>query len=48
VASLTRGKGIVAVLAALVLAVIVYGWIDGGREPLHDIAVPVAVPAGAQ
>ena len=47
-ASLTRGKGIVAVLAALVLAVLAYAWIDGGREPLRDIAVPVAVPASAQ
>jgi hypothetical protein len=39
-----RGKGIVMVLAALVLAVLIYAWIDGGREPLREIAVPVAVP----
>jgi hypothetical protein len=48
VASLTRGKGIVAILALLVLATLAYAWIDGGREPLRDIAVPVAVPASAQ
>lgn len=29
---------------AILLAVIAYAWIDGGREPLHEIAVPVAVP----
>jgi len=40
-----RGKGIVTVLAVLVLAVLVYAWIDGGREPLREIAVPVPVPA---
>jgi hypothetical protein len=39
-----RGGWIVTVLAALVLAALAYAWIDGGREPLRDIAVPVAVP----
>lgn len=29
---------------ATLLAVIAYAWINGGREPLHEIAVPVAVP----
>lgn len=47
-ASGMRGRGIMGVLALLVLAVLAYAWIDGGREPLHDIAVPVAVPASAQ
>lgn len=28
----------------ILLAVIAYAWIDGGREPLHEISVPVAVP----
>lgn len=44
-ASGMRGKGIVTVFALLVLAVLAYAWIDGGRAPLRDIAVPVAVPA---
>ena len=42
-----RGTGIVGIVAALILAVLVYAWIDGGREPLREIAVPVAIPAGA-
>lgn len=32
------------VLAALVLLVLAYAWIDGGREPVHTITQPVAVP----
>lgn len=32
----------------LVLAFLVYAWIDGGREPLRDIAVPVVVPGVPQ
>jgi hypothetical protein len=47
VASGMRGKGIVGVLALLVLAVLAYAWIDGGREPLRNIAVPVSVPVVA-
>lgn len=43
-----RGKGIVAVVAALILALLVYAWIDGGREPLREIVQPVAVPESAQ
>lgn len=35
-------------MGLLVLAVLTYAWIDGGREPLRDIAVPVAVPQSAQ
>jgi hypothetical protein len=30
--------------AAVVVAVLAYAWIDGGREPLHEISQPVAVP----
>jgi hypothetical protein len=44
-ASGIHGKGIVTVLALLVLVVLAYAWIDGGRAPLRDIAVPVTVPA---
>jgi hypothetical protein len=42
-----RGTGIVAIVAALILVLLIYAWMDGGREPLRDIAVPVAIPAGA-
>ncbi|MGN6358665.1 MAG: hypothetical protein ACTHLU_14460 [Novosphingobium sp.] len=41
-----RGTGIVAIVAVLVLALLAYVWIDGGREPLREIAVPVAIPEG--
>ena len=34
------------VLGALALIIVAYAWVDGGREPIHEIAVPVAVPAG--
>ncbi|MFT4027360.1 MAG: hypothetical protein QM676_11240 [Novosphingobium sp.] len=43
-----RGKRVAVGLAALLLAVLVYAWVDGGREPLRDIAVPVAVPEPAR
>jgi hypothetical protein len=33
------------VFAILLLAL---AWLDGGREPLHEIATPVAVPGGAR
>lgn len=31
-------------LAALILLILAYAWIDGGREPVHPISEPVAVP----
>jgi hypothetical protein len=34
--------------ALLVLAVLAYAWIDGGREPVRDIAVSLAVPGHAR
>ncbi len=43
-----RGKGIVAIVVALVLGLLAYAWIDGGREPLREIAVPVTVPEAAK
>jgi len=30
--------------AILVLAIVAYAWVDGGREPVHEIAVPIQVP----
>jgi hypothetical protein len=41
-------RGIVGIAAALILAVLVYAWVDGGREPLRDMAVPVPIPERAQ
>lgn len=43
-----RGKAIVGILAALILGLLVYAWIDGGRVPLRDIAVPVPLPESAR
>ena len=31
-------------VAAMLLALLVYAWVDGGREPLQDMAEPVALP----
>ena len=36
--------GLVKWLAAALALLLAYAWIDGGREPLHQIAEPVAVP----
>lgn len=47
-ASAMRGKWIWALLALLVLAVLAYAWIDGGREPMRDVALPIAVPETVQ
>lgn len=35
-------------MALAVLAVIAWAWVDGGREPLHPIEVPIAVPESAR
>jgi hypothetical protein len=35
-------------IVALVLALLVYAWIDGGEEPLRPIVEPVSVPEGVQ
>lgn len=50
-ASGMRGRGMlggIVGVGALLLALLAYAWIDGGREPLRDIAVPVAVPESAR
>jgi hypothetical protein len=39
-----RGKRIVALVAVLVLAVLIYAWSDGGREPVREIVQPVTAP----
>ena len=48
VTELMRWHRLVIGLAALVILLLGYAWYDGGREPLHAIAVPVAVPGAAQ
>lgn len=44
----TRGKGIAIFSGLLMVAVLGYAWVDGGREPLREIAVPIAVPQSAR
>jgi hypothetical protein len=43
-----RRNWLVAGFGAIVLALLSYAWIDGGREPLREIVVPVAVPESAR
>ena len=39
-----RGNWLLWGLAAAVLLLLIYAWIDGGRTPLRPISEPVAVP----
>lgn len=39
-----RKGSLLAGIAAIVLLVLAYAWIDGGREPLRPIAEPIPVP----
>ena len=43
-------KAVLIVIAAVlaVLAVIVWAWIDGGRRPVREMSIPVAVPESAR
>jgi hypothetical protein len=43
-----RRNGLLWGLGAAVLLLIAYAWIDGGEQPLREIAQPVAVPEAAQ
>jgi hypothetical protein len=43
-----RKNGLLWGLGAAVLLLIAYAWIDGGEQPLREIAQPVAVPGAAQ
>jgi hypothetical protein len=36
------------IAAALVAALLLYAWIDGGEEPLRPIVQPVAMPEGVR
>jgi hypothetical protein len=35
-------------IVALVIALLVYAWIDGGEEPLRPIVEPIAAPENGQ
>jgi hypothetical protein len=35
-------------IVALIVVLIAYAWIDGGREPLREISEDIAVPGGAK
>lgn len=34
--------------ALVVLAVLAYAWIDGGRQPVRPIAQPIPIPGAAK
>ncbi len=40
-----RRNTLLLALAAAVLALLAYAWIDGGREPVRLMIEPVMVPA---
>lgn len=42
-----RKSWVLAGLGAVVAAILIHAWIDGGREPLREIVVPVALPEHA-
>ena len=35
-------------IALALLALVGWAWIDGGREPMHEIASPIPVPGAAR
>lgn len=39
-----RWKWVLAGLAAILVLILALAWIDGGHEPVREIAVPVEVP----
>jgi hypothetical protein len=39
-----RRTHLIWLAGALVMALLAYAWIDGGREPLREISEPVPVP----
>jgi len=43
-ASPMRARKLWWIPAILVLAIVAYAWVDGGREPVHEIAVPIQAP----
>jgi hypothetical protein len=41
------GRRIAGVVVALIAALLLYAWIDGGEEPLRPISEPVPLPETA-
>ena len=39
-----RNRLVIGLVATAILALLVWAWVDGGREPLRDIVQPVPVP----
>jgi len=44
VAVVRRWKWLLAGLAVIILLVIAYAWVDGGREPVREMSEPVPLP----
>ncbi|MGD9664847.1 MAG: hypothetical protein AB7U34_06555 [Novosphingobium sp.] len=40
-------RRIVTGLLVLLAALLIYAWVDGGEEPVHDIVAPVTLPQSA-
>jgi hypothetical protein len=43
-----RTKRFLLILAAAVLALLVWAWMDGGKRSVREIAIPLAVPDTAR
>ena len=43
-----RRTWVLATAAAVVILILAYAWIDGGREPLRTIREPLPVPEAAK
>lgn len=39
-----RWNWLLAGLAMIILLVIAYAWVDGGREPVRELSEPVPLP----
>jgi len=37
-----------SVVVAILVAVLIWAWIDGGRQPVREISFPLAVPENAR
>jgi len=41
-------RRIILIPSIIVLAILAWAWIGGGREPLHEITQPIPVPERAR
>lgn len=46
--AMSKRKGLILGGLVIVLALIAFAWIDGGRREIHEISQPVAVPEAAR